>query len=430
MATPPNSILGSDYRLSGEWAKILADQRRWGVVNVKDWGAKGDGVTDDTAAIQAALDALSVGGPCTVFLSAGTYLISSGLSLPSFPHAVVGDGRDTTFLKATSGMTAILSGSPVAKSLYRGFYLNCNGLANYGLSLTLSPESSAQNRLEWLGGENAKTFLYNLVGTEDTVLSQCSSQGNEGDPSAIAPALNVQVPNGAIYLEGCTLFGDCQLEYQFAEIDSSTIGPVSINNSTDNVVAWMGLSGCYVYDGATPCISSGTNLSNIRLENCYLIAQAQASFINGNLPSGDVVHASSCFFLVPSANTNSPVTIATLSGSGVLILENSRGSIPGGQTLNAFESVGGGSVIPAMRNLQAVNLPSQQLAAPAIPATGTALTNDFGVPARVFVAGGTVTNIAVSGVDTGLTSGMVMVAPGETIALTYTAAPTWTWLGI
>jgi hypothetical protein len=56
-----------------------------GMTNVKDFGAKGDGVTDDTAAIQAALSQGRVAGvdyfgrPKALFFPAGTYLVSDTL---------------------------------------------------------------------------------------------------------------------------------------------------------------------------------------------------------------------------------------------------------------------------------------------------------------------------------------------------------------
>jgi hypothetical protein len=70
------------------------------------------------------------------------------------------------------------------------------------------------------------------------------------------------------------------------------------------------------------------------------------------------------------------------------------------------------------------------LTAPAVPASGTPQANTFGVRVRVAVSGGSLTNIAINGTNTGLTSGMFELDPGETITLTYTAAPTWTWFGL
>jgi hypothetical protein len=63
-------------------ARSLRD-RAADTVNVKDFGAKGDGVTDDTAAIQAAIDAALGNGTGvvrrTVFLPNGSYRVSASL---------------------------------------------------------------------------------------------------------------------------------------------------------------------------------------------------------------------------------------------------------------------------------------------------------------------------------------------------------------
>lgn len=67
------------------------------------------------------------------------------------------------------------------------------------------------------------------------------------------------------------------------------------------------------------------------------------------------------------------------------------------------------------------------LAAPAVPASGVAQYNNFGIPVTVTVTGGTVTAIAVNGTTTGLTSGAILVPAYGTITLTYSVAPTWTW---
>ncbi|MDZ7778305.1 MAG: glycosyl hydrolase family 28-related protein [Bacteroidales bacterium] len=51
-------------------------------LNVMDFGGTGDGVTDDAAAIQSAIDAIGAQGG-VVYLPGGEFLIQSPLTLPS-----------------------------------------------------------------------------------------------------------------------------------------------------------------------------------------------------------------------------------------------------------------------------------------------------------------------------------------------------------
>jgi hypothetical protein len=64
---------------------------------------------------------------------------------------------------------------------------------------------------------------------------------------------------------------------------------------------------------------------------------------------------------------------------------------------------------------------------PSVPLTTVPVTNTSPLPATVVVSSGTGTNVAINGVPQGTFDGTYVVPPGQTIALTYTVAPTWTW---
>lgn len=70
--------------------------------NVKQYGAKGDGVTDDTSAIQAALDAGESSGR-TVWIPAGTYLVSATLNV-----ACDLDASEATILVASTFASTVI----------------------------------------------------------------------------------------------------------------------------------------------------------------------------------------------------------------------------------------------------------------------------------------------------------------------------------
>ncbi|MGA5076262.1 glycosyl hydrolase family 28-related protein [Streptomyces griseoincarnatus] len=85
-------------RNAGDGGEAAAGSvRDW--LNVRDFGAQGDNVTDDTAAIQAALAACPMGG--VVYLPAGAYRTSAPLTIPP---AVTLQGTHTN-LMAVVGLT-------------------------------------------------------------------------------------------------------------------------------------------------------------------------------------------------------------------------------------------------------------------------------------------------------------------------------------
>lgn len=83
---------------TGAQARSAQDKLRE-IVSVKDFGAIGDGVTDDTAAIQAAVDATPTG--TTIYFPAGTYAVSDEIRINK-PLVVRGAGPGS-FIADTGG---------------------------------------------------------------------------------------------------------------------------------------------------------------------------------------------------------------------------------------------------------------------------------------------------------------------------------------
>ncbi len=143
---------------SGNWGTVLNDflsvshdstgKLKNLFINVKDYGAVGDGVTDDIAAIQAAINALSAGvsgnttdTTGTVFLPPGKYKITAPVKLHS-GVILIGSGVDATAIVNSSTTTdSIQSDTSKTKSArriaIRDLYIQGSGAASAGRAINL-----------------------------------------------------------------------------------------------------------------------------------------------------------------------------------------------------------------------------------------------------------------------------------------------------
>ncbi|MFE9834032.1 glycosyl hydrolase family 28-related protein [Streptomyces sp. NPDC005551] len=94
--------------------------------NVKAYGAIGNGIADDTAAIQNAINAASAAGGGTVYLPTGTYKITAELTLANH-ITLLGDGDFVTEIKQTSTTANGLVGSSLIYITIRALRLTGPG---------------------------------------------------------------------------------------------------------------------------------------------------------------------------------------------------------------------------------------------------------------------------------------------------------------
>lgn len=99
-------------------------------VSVKDFGAKGDGTTDDTAAIQAAITYIQTLGGGAVYFPSATYKVTGTLTVTGNGVTLLGENRQKTVINFANGAQDCLTviGASYASQLYgfeiKGLYFS------------------------------------------------------------------------------------------------------------------------------------------------------------------------------------------------------------------------------------------------------------------------------------------------------------------
>jgi hypothetical protein len=154
----------------------------------------------------------------------------------------------------------------------------------------------------------------------------------------------------------------------------------------------------------------------------------------------------------PSSATSYYIVQQPFTGSGPYYLPN---IIVKGNTFNyptSNASFGGfitGSPAPANPSALfvdldnsfnlSVNLPYPSVSTPSVPSSGTAQQNTYPYPVEVYISGGSATAVQVtrggvtytiwsSSSATAIPPLLVRLEPGDSITITYSTAPSWTWV--
>jgi polygalacturonase len=195
-------------------ARTLAN-RFADVVNVKDFGAVGDGVADDTAAIQAAINTGK-----SVYFPDGTYIVSSPININSKTR-LFGSG---TLKKTTVTGTSMLN---IASS-----NVEIDGLTLFGASVdTLIPTTNLADNAITISGTSTPTQFQNIK------IQNCTINGVAGFGVRVNYATNVWVLNNNISY--CGYAGVLLLSVIHGIVDGNRVNHIDSSAGATN---WYGIS--------------------------------------------------------------------------------------------------------------------------------------------------------------------------------------------
>ena len=179
---------------NGNVAELIID----GAVNVKQFGAKGDGISDDVLPIQKCIDWACI-NKVNVHIPQGTYSISNALYIYQW-QAIIGNGRKQTCIKRTTD-----SVDP-----------------KYGVSAIIILEKTDNYEAGYTEGQN----ISNMYISSDTLIDYGIYAGIACPFTNINNIIINKVKNGIVYNAGTWL-----AEISYIEILSPEIG-IKINQGT------------------------------------------------------------------------------------------------------------------------------------------------------------------------------------------------------
>jgi len=291
--------------LAGATARTV-HQKLQELVSVKDFGAAGDGVTDDTLAFQTAVSAVSGGG--AVYVPAGTYVISATIEITS-NIKLYGDGymsqiKRDILVPAFDIIELQSTQNAIVADLYIDgvVKLDNNIPANRYSAIRVWKSSGIKPANIWIdnvtikyttNGEIQPEGYRGCITVEDAsnvTLSNCYFYDNCGT------CILLQNTSQEIIVTNCIGYGE-QSPYAggvyFGKGSGSmisgwyTVGHVMVDNCFASGFGFSNISMNGPYTTVSNCVSVGSSLTGINLghnaDSGYDIAPSSVSTISNNV---------------------------------------------------------------------------------------------------------------------------------------------------
>jgi hypothetical protein len=474
-------------------------------ISVKDFGAVGDGVADDTAAIQAAVDyASTFSEGALIYFPAGKYVLNNTVTVIKSNVIIEGDGAGNTWIiNGQTNAPAIKFGDGVSTYNRNGVislaFSQKSGVAPVAGNCGLLVQKCSNFDFEKLQVFQFPAALYDGIILDnvtqsymDTIgIQNCTNRGlyffnqtfdiymSNGRCDACAYGIEFRDCQG-IQGANWTAYGNTVNAYRFTTSGSADnnqfffltnyIGDTSgEHNWKIEQLSLSTLTSCWAATQLVPVTGgafdgfnlSGGDVEDINFNGCTAIAnnrhgmnidfargvQINGGFYGSNFKpsafgglgarnglsgtgSGLVIGAASDRVLVNGGKfeNNADWGIDIVAGATKVQIQGAemRFNVTGQVRNNANASTAEARIF----NVAGYN-PLGFISAPAVPASGTAVTNLTGVDVMVYLVGGTLTgNVEINGHGVlAVTNVPYFVPAGSTIKVTYSAAPGWSWNG-